>query len=55
MSKFTTQNSGSLLNSLNLPPLRHTAEPWDAGGLKADVGIEATGDGAMDNRLLLLA
>ena len=29
------------------------AEPRNAGGLKRNVGIEATGDGAMNNGLLL--
>ena len=34
--------------------LRHVAEPLDAGGLEADVGIEAAGHGLVDDRLLLL-
>ena len=31
----------------------HVAEPVDAGGLEADVGVEAAGDGTMDDGLLL--
>src|SRR6266852_3636627 len=34
--------------------LRHVAEPFHAGGLEADVGVEAMGDGAVDDGLLLL-
>ena len=34
--------------------LRHVAQPLDAGGLEADVGVEAAGDGAVDDGLLLL-
>ena len=34
--------------------LRHVAEPLDAGGLEADVGVEAAGDGLVDDGLLLL-
>ena len=34
--------------------LGHIAEPLDAGRLEADVGIEAAGDGLVDDRLLLL-
>ena len=37
-----------------LPVLRHVAQPLDAGGLEADVGIEAAGDGPVDDGLLLL-
>ena len=37
-----------------LPMLRHVAEPLDARGLEADVGIEAAGHGLVDDRLLLL-
>ena len=33
--------------------LRHVAEPLDAGGLEADVGVEAAGDGLVDDGLLL--
>ena len=33
---------------------RHVAEPLDAGGLEADVGVEAAGDGAVDDGLPLL-
>ena len=33
---------------------RHVAEPLDAGGLEADVRVEAAGDGAVDDGLLLL-
>ena len=38
----------------HLPMLRHVAEPLDAGGLEADVGVEAAGDGLVDDGLLLL-
>ena len=38
----------------HLPMLRHVAEPLDAGGLEADVGVEAAGDGLADDGLLLL-
>ena len=38
----------------HLPMLRHLAEPLDAGGLEADVGVEAAGDGLVDDGLLLL-
>ena len=34
--------------------LRHVTEPVDAGGLEADVGVEAAGDGPVDDGLLLL-
>ena len=34
--------------------LRNVAEPGDAGGLEGDVGVEAAGDGAVDDGLLLL-
>ena len=34
--------------------LRDVAEPGDAGGLEGDVGVEAAGDGAVDDGLLLL-
>ena len=34
--------------------LRHVAEPLDAGGLEADVGVEAAGDGLVDDSPLLL-
>src|SRR5262245_15688858 len=37
-----------------LPMLRHILQPLHAGGLEADVGIEAAGDGAVDDGLLLL-
>ena len=37
-----------------LPMLRHVAEPLDAGGLETDVGVEAAGDGAVDDGLPLL-
>ena len=33
---------------------RHISEPLDAGGLEADVGVEAAGDGLVDDGLLLL-
>ena len=52
---------GSLVNfaedvptSPHLPMLRHIPQPLHAGGLEADVGVEAAGDGAMDDGLLLL-
>src|SRR5438309_694801 len=38
-----------------LPMLGHIPQPRHAGGLEAYVGVEATGDGAMDYGLLLLA
>ena len=38
----------------NLPMLRHFPQPLHAGGLEADVGIEAARDGAVDDGLLLL-
>src|SRR5690606_33958971 len=34
--------------------LRHIPQPLHAGGLEADVGVEAAGDGAVDDGLLLL-
>ena len=34
--------------------LRNIAQPLDPGGLEADVGVEAAGDGPVDNGLLLL-
>ena len=34
--------------------LRHVPQPLHAGGLEADVGVEAAGDGAVDDGLLLL-
>ena len=40
--------------SYHLPMLWHVAEPFYAGGLEADVGVEAASDGAVDDGLLLL-
>jgi hypothetical protein len=34
--------------------LRHITQPLHTGGLEADVGVEAAGDGAVDDGLLLL-
>ena len=34
--------------------LRHIPKPLHARGLEADVGVEAAGDGAVDDGLLLL-
>ncbi len=34
--------------------LRDVAKPLDAGRLERDVGVETTGDGAVDEDLLLL-
>ena len=34
--------------------LGHIAKPRDAGGFEADARVEAAGDGAVDDRLLLL-
>ena len=34
--------------------LRHVAQPLDAGGLETDVGVEAAGDGPVDDSLLFL-
>src|SRR5690606_21335502 len=34
--------------------LRHIPQPLHAGGLEADAGVEAAGDGAVDDGLLLL-
>jgi hypothetical protein len=42
------------LEGNHLPPLGHIAEQVDAGGFEFDVRIEAEGDGAVDDRLLLL-
>ena len=33
---------------------RHVAEPLDAGGLEADVGVQPPCDGPVDDGLLLL-
>jgi hypothetical protein len=38
----------------HLPMLRNVAEPGDAGGFEGDGGVEAAGDGAVDDGLLLL-
>src|SRR5581483_8626741 len=38
----------------DLPMFRHIAQPLHAGGFEADVGVEAAGDGAVDDGLLLL-
>ena len=43
-----------ILGSPHLPMLRDVAEPGDAGGFERGVGIEAAGDGAVDDGLLLL-
>ena len=43
-----------ILESGKCPMLRHIPQPLHAGGLEADVGIEAAGDGAVDDGLLLL-
>ena len=37
-----------------LPMLRHIPQPLHTGGLEANVGVEAAGDGAVDDGLLLL-
>ena len=37
-----------------VPMLRHIAEPLDARGFEAHVGVEAAGDGPVDDGLLLL-
>ena len=34
--------------------LRHVPQPLDAGGLETNVGVEAAGDGPVDDGLLLL-
>ena len=34
--------------------LRHVPQPLHAGGLEADVGVEAAGDSSVDDGLLLL-
>ncbi len=34
--------------------VRHVPQPLHAGGLEADAGVEAAGDGAVDDGLLLL-
>jgi len=34
--------------------IRHIAQPLHTGRLKADIGIDASGDGAVDDGLLLL-
>ncbi len=34
--------------------LRDVVEPRDAGGFAGDIGLEAAGDGAVDDGLLLL-
>jgi len=43
-----------LLRSPHLPMPRNVPEPGDSGGFERDGGVEATGDGAMDDGLLLL-
>src|SRR5680860_1370778 len=43
-----------LLEPLHLPMLRHVPQPLHAGGLEAHIGIEAAGDGTVDDGLLLL-
>src|SRR5712691_8316411 len=43
-----------MLKPLHLPMLRHVAEPFDAGGLEADILVEAAGHGPVDEGLLLL-
>src|SRR5690554_2203071 len=43
-----------MANLGNLPMLRHIPQPLDTGRLEAHIGIEAAGDGAMDDGLLLL-
>src|SRR5947207_9042099 len=42
------------LESSHLPMPRNIAEPGDAGGFEGDGGVEAAGDGAVDDGLLLL-
>src|SRR5690606_13705336 len=42
------------LKSSDLPMLGNVAEPGDAGGFEGDVGVEAAGDGLVDDGLLLL-
>ena len=43
-----------ILELLHLPMLRHLAQPLDAGVLQGYVGVEAAGDSAVDDGLLLL-
>ena len=38
----------------HFPMLRYIAQPLHAGGLEADVRVEAAGNGAVDDGLLLL-
>ena len=47
-------NCRHLLDANSSPVARDVAEPGDAGWFELDVRVEAAGDGAMDDRLLLL-
>src|ERR1019366_5012549 len=50
----TVSNSGASADAPSLPMLWDVAEPGDAGGFEAHRGVEAVGDGAMDDDLFLL-
>ena len=49
-----SSNASNLFKSGDLPMSRHLSKPLDAGFLEGHVGVEAAGDGAVDDDLLLL-
>src|SRR5665648_450637 len=49
-----TKRTRELTERPHLPMLRHIPQPLHARGLEADVGVEAAGDDAVDDGLLLL-
>src|ERR1035438_10371491 len=50
----TVSNSGTSADAPSLTMLWNVAEPGDAGGFEVDVWVEAAGDGAVNDGLLLL-
>ena len=54
MGRAAVHFTKKIATTLQCPMLRHIPQPLHAGGLEADVGVEAAGDGAVDDGLLLL-
>src|SRR5436309_3404727 len=53
MRELPSENLGDLLYAPHSPVFRHIPQPLHTRRLKADVGVEATSDGAVDDGLLL--
>jgi hypothetical protein len=53
MRKLPSKDARCLFHSPDRPMLGDRSEPFDAGRLEADVGIEPAGDSTMDDSLFL--